>query len=79
MVLLDNTQPSAQLVLTKHSARSGDRYYRLEPDLSIVLIILAPLPHMNTRAIFVKGIKAMKPEDESTVCEHLGTHRYLTL
>ncbi len=61
-------------MLSKNPTTSCDLYLRLEPYLGIVCVILSPLADVDTGAVFVPSVIAMKLEDQRPRNQHLWTH-----
>lgn len=73
-MLANHLYRPAQLVLLERSAHAGDFNLRLEPNFGVVDVILRPLTNMYASTIFVKGVIAVKPEDERAVNQNLWAH-----
>jgi hypothetical protein len=55
-------QRPLQLVFPQRATRLGDFDLWLPPDFSIIVVILRAFAYMNTGAVFMMGIVAVKPK-----------------
>ncbi len=58
---------------SQDAARTCDLDSRFDLDSGIIVVILRPLPYMNTSSVLVKRIKTVKPKNETACSDNSGT------